>query len=109
MRLRLRADAKGPHRTSEPAWFTVETGHQFTITTAHFNQLQLSERRGLSPKTLERWHVIGTGPKLIRLPGKVIYRLCNIEAYENKCLMSSTAELCKAAKSPDQVATPTLG
>lgn len=36
---------------------------EFTMTTTHFDQLQLAERWGLSPKTLERWRVIGTGPK----------------------------------------------
>lgn len=35
------------------------------MTTTHFDQLQLAERWGLSPKTLERWRVIGTGPKYI--------------------------------------------
>lgn len=44
-------------------------------TATHFDQLQLAERWVFSPKTLERWRVIGTGPKYIRLPCKVIYRL----------------------------------
>jgi len=35
------------------------------MTTTHFDQLQLAER----------WRVNGIGPKFIRLPGKVIYRL----------------------------------
>ena len=74
-------------------------------TTTHFDQLQLAERWGLSPKTLERWRVIGTGPKYIRLPGKVIYRLCDIEAYENECLVSSTAEFRKNTKLSDQPVT----
>lgn len=74
-------------------------------TTTHFDQLQLVERWGLSPKTLERWRVIGTGPKYIRLPGKVIYRLCDIKAVENECLVSSTAELRKPAKPSDQPVT----
>ena len=73
--------------------------------TTHFDQLQLAERWGLSPKTLERWRVIGTGPKYIRLPGKVIYRLCDIEAYENECLVSSTAEFRKHTKPSDQPVT----
>ncbi|MCK9214107.1 MAG: DNA-binding protein [Rhodoferax sp.] len=71
-------------------------------TITHFDQLQLAERWGLSPKTLERWRVIGIGPKFIRLPGKLIYRLCDIDAYENDCLISSTAELRKTTKLPDQ-------
>lgn len=80
---------------TERSW--APTHHkEFTMaTTTHFDQLQLAERWGLSPKTLERWRVIGTGPKYIRLPGKVIYRLCDIEAYENECLVSSTAEIRK--------------
>lgn len=34
-------------------------------------------------------------PKFPRLPGKVIYRPCDIEAYENEGLFSSTADLRK--------------
>ncbi|MGI6639026.1 MAG: helix-turn-helix transcriptional regulator [Desulfobulbus sp.] len=74
------------------------------MTTTHFDQLQLADRWGLSPKTLERWRVLGTGPKFIRLPGKVIYRLCDIEAYEDDCLISSTAELRNPIKRSDQPA-----
>ena len=55
------------------------------MTITHFDQLQLAER----------WRTNGIGPKFIRLPGKVIYRLCDIEAYENECLVSSTAEFRK--------------
>ena len=68
------------------------------MTIIHFDKLQLADRWGLSPKTLERWCVIGTGPKYIRLPGKVIYRLCEFEAYENECLVSSTAEFYKSRR-----------
>ena len=75
------------------------------MTTIHFDQLQLAERWGLSPKTLEGWwRVIGTGPKYIRLLGKVINRLCDIEAYEDDCLISSTTELRTPIKRSDQPA-----
>lgn len=82
---------------SLPRWvrFTPTGVGQYYTGDDNFDQLQLAERWGLSPKTLERWRVIGTGPKYIRLPGKVIYRLCDIEAYENECLVSSTAEFRK--------------
>lgn len=82
---------------TERSWAPIHL-KEFSMTTTHFDQLQLAERWGLSPKTLERWRVIGTGPKYIRLPGKVIYRLCDIEAYENECLVSSTAEYREIGK-----------
>lgn len=70
------------------------------MTTTHFDQLRLAEHWGLSTATLERWRTNGTGPKYIRLPSKVIYRLCDIEAYENECIVSSTAEIRKQNRAP---------
>jgi hypothetical protein len=81
---------------TERSWAPIHH-KEFTMTTTH-DQLQLAERWCLSPKTLERWRVNGIGPKFTRLPGKVIYRLCDIEAYENECLVSSTAGVRKAGK-----------
>lgn len=43
-----------------------------------------------------------------QVPGKVIYRLCDIEAYENECLVSSTAEFRKHTKPSDQFVTTAL-
>ena len=45
---------------------------------------------GLSPKTLERWRVLGIGPVYIRLPGKVVYRIEDVEAFERSSLRQST-------------------
>jgi len=64
----------------------------------HFNQRNLAERWGLSTATFERWLTNGIGPNFIRLPGKVIYHLCDVEAYEKECLVSSTAELRKTTR-----------
>lgn len=75
-------------------------------TTTHFDQLRLAERWGLSTATLERWRTSGTGPKCIRLPGKVIYQRCDIAAHENECLVSSTAEFRKHTKPSDQPESP---
>ena len=119
MRLPLRTDAKGlaeqhpltTRRTcylpeTERSWAPIHH-KDFTVTaTTHFDQLQLADRWGLSPKTLERWRVLGTGPKFIRLPGKVIYRLCDIEAYEDECLVSSTAEFREIGKLTAQADCP---
>ena len=48
----------------------------------HFNQVELSRRWRLSPRTLERWRLQGTGPQYLKVGGRVVYRLKDIEAYE---------------------------
>ena len=53
-------------------------------------QQALAERWGISPKTLERWRVLGIGPVYIRLPGKVVYRIEDVEAFERSSLRQST-------------------
>jgi hypothetical protein len=59
-------------------------------------QLDLSERWGISPKTLERWRVLGIGPCFLKLGGKVVYRLEDVEAYERHSLRQSTSEAVHA-------------
>jgi predicted site-specific integrase-resolvase len=48
----------------------------------HFNQVELSRRWRLSPRTLERWRFKGTGPHYLKVGGRVVYRLEDVEAYE---------------------------
>ena len=48
----------------------------------HINQVELSRRWRLSPRTLERWRCQGTGPQYLKVGGRVVYRLADIEAYE---------------------------
>ena len=50
----------------------------------HLNQVQLARRWALSPRTLERWRCHGTGPRYLKIGGRVVYRLEDIEAYEAK-------------------------
>ena len=58
----------------------------------HLSQTLLAERWGISPKTLERWRWLGCGPRYIKIGGRVVYRLDEIEAYEKRQTRSSTAE-----------------
>lgn len=58
----------------------------------HLNQRQLAERWGLSEASLERWRSEGIGPIFLKLQGRVLYRLEDIEAYETECLRKSTSE-----------------
>ena len=58
----------------------------------HLNQRQLADRWDVSQATLERWRTEGVGPKYLKLGGRVLYRLVDIEEYESACLMSSTGK-----------------
>ncbi|TAH37829.1 MAG: DNA-binding protein [Alphaproteobacteria bacterium] len=58
----------------------------------HINQKELSERLGVSCRTLERWRWIGIGPRFIKIGGRVRYRLCDIETYEHSRLCQATSD-----------------
>jgi predicted site-specific integrase-resolvase len=45
----------------------------------------------VSEATLERWRSNGTGPIFLKLQGRVMYRLEDIEQYETQCLHKSTS------------------
>ncbi len=58
----------------------------------HLTQRELAERWRISEATLERWRGEGLGPQYLKLQGRVLYRIVDVEAYEEQCLRSSTAE-----------------
>ena len=42
----------------------------------------LARRWGLSHRTLERWRHDENGPAYLKIGGRIVYRLSDIEAYE---------------------------
>jgi hypothetical protein len=48
----------------------------------HLNQVQLSRRWRLSPRTLERWRWLKQGPNYLKVGGRIVYRLADVEAFE---------------------------
>ncbi len=46
------------------------------------NQIDLARRWRISPRTLERWRWLRQGPRYLKLGGRVLYRVADIEAYE---------------------------
>lgn len=62
------------------------------MTVKHFSPHQVAERWNISEGTLERGRMQGNGPVYLRLPGRVVYRLEDIEAFERKALHRSTSE-----------------
>jgi predicted site-specific integrase-resolvase len=59
----------------------------------HMNQVELAARWKISPRTLERWRWTGEGPCYLKIGGRVVYRLEDVEAFEQSQLRASTAEL----------------
>ena len=55
-------------------------------------QKDVARRWGISHRTLERWRVIGHGPKFIKIGAHVAYRLRDVEDYEVKRVRTSTRD-----------------
>jgi hypothetical protein len=52
------------------------------MTTKHLNQIDLSRRWSISPRTLERWRWLKSGPRYLKIGGRVVYRMEDVEAFE---------------------------
>lgn len=50
------------------------------------NQKELARRWAISHRTLERWRYTGQGPAFLKLGGRVLYRLADIETFEQSQL-----------------------
>jgi hypothetical protein len=53
-----------------------------TMDLRHLNQVQLSRRWSISPRTLERWRWLHQGPQYLKIGGRVVYRLEDVESFE---------------------------
>ena len=58
----------------------------------HLNQIELAARLNLSHRTVERWRWTGQGPKFLKLGGRVVYRIEDVEAFEAESLQDNTAQ-----------------
>jgi hypothetical protein len=56
------------------------------LASVRFDQKALAQRWSISARTLERWRWCGTGPRYLKIGGRVLYRLEDIEAYEARQL-----------------------
>ena len=57
----------------------------------HLNQIDLARRWNISHRTLERWRWKQEGPIFVKLGGRVVYRLEDIESFERGRMRASTA------------------
>lgn len=56
------------------------------MTQSHLHQIDLARRWKISHRTLERWRWLGTGPRYLKIGGRVVYRLEDVEAFEAKSI-----------------------
>lgn len=49
---------------------------------AHYTQRELAERWRLSGRTLEKWRQTGRGPRHLRIEGRVLYPVEEVERFE---------------------------
>ena len=50
-------------------------------------EIMLADRWVCSVARLQRWRTVGESPQYLKIVGKVLYRLKDIEAYEEACLV----------------------
>ena len=68
------------NRTGSSGAYT--NGEHAIPPTKHLNQIELSRRWTVSPRTLERWRWLNEGPAYLKIGGRVVYRLDDVEAFE---------------------------
>jgi hypothetical protein len=56
----------------------------------HLDQRHLADRWLISPRTLEQWRWQGRGPRFLKLGGRVVYPLSEVEAFESAHLHFNT-------------------
>ena len=62
-----------------------------------FHQRDLARRWSLSERTLERWRWLGEGPRFLKLGGRVLYRLEDVEAFEAEQVRQSTPRTSRSS------------
>lgn len=68
----------------------------------HLTPRQLATRWQVSEKTLERWRHTGTGPGFVKIVGRILYPISDIEAMESKVSHSVRRDVSIVRKSPRQ-------
>jgi hypothetical protein len=67
------------------------------MTVKHLNQVELSRRWNISPRTLERWRWLKQGPGYLKIGGRVVYRMSDVELFEVAQLHHSAPNASRSA------------
>jgi len=66
------------------------------VSIKHLNQRQSTDRWAVSEASLDRWRSAGIGPVYLKIQGRVLYRIEDVESYEAACLRTSTGRYVSA-------------
>jgi len=66
---------------------------QENSTNAVLNAVAAARYLGLSASTLAKWRVSGGGPLFLKLGRRVVYRLRDLEKWQEGCTRRSTSDL----------------
>lgn len=58
----------------------------------HLDSHQLARRWRITEDTVIRWRVKGLGPPYLKIQGRILYRIEDVEAYEAESLRISPSE-----------------
>ena len=58
----------------------------------HLDQKHLAERWLISPRTLEQWRWQGRGPRYLKIGGRVVYALDDLQAWADLGAKNSTSD-----------------
>lgn len=61
------------------------------------NPRELGARWRVSTKTLERWRNEGCGPAYVKLHGRVLYRLAEVESFEARRTQAASSAVTQVA------------
>ncbi len=67
------------------------------MTTKHLTQIELAQRWRISPRTLERWRWLGLGPAYLKIGGRVVYQLEDVEAFEAQSRATKKRDIASAS------------
>lgn len=70
-----------------------------TTAVCHLSQHDVAVRWRMSVRTLERWRSLRQGPPFLKLGGRVVYRIEDIEAFEAARLEATRAVCVTTAQS----------
>ena len=68
----------------------------------HLDQKGLADRWLISPRTLEQWRWQGKGPRYLKIGGRVVYPVVEIEAFEAASLHANTVGVITGRSGDDR-------